>query len=111
MKALLCLLALAVTSSAWAQDVVCVRNYVNDKGFIPCDRYPAFYSYMVASEAKDGPVCTRSYAMTYCDKTKEYVRATTKDGKEICVLNNDQPAVGNFCQSLPQFYTYIKVKP
>jgi hypothetical protein len=46
-----------------------------------------------------------------CGALHEYERITTASGREICVLNNDQPSVVNMCASSPKTFTYVKKRP
>ena len=99
--------AVAVTASA--SELVCVRNYMNKEGLIPCDRYPQFYAYVIPyDKKKDEKVCARIYSEFYCQGAKkEYVPVQTLEGRAICVLNNAQEPVLNYCRSLPQYYAFI----
>jgi hypothetical protein len=91
-----------------APEKVCVRNYITKEGAVPCERFPLFYTFVIPAEKLTEKVCTRIYSNFYCKTAKEYVTVASLEGKGICVLNNDQEPVVNFCKSLPQFYAYIK---
>ena len=93
-------------------DQVCVRNYGGAGGMMTCNQFPEMYAFVVPVQPTEIAVCTRIYSSAYCSGVPgTYVTVKDEKGKEICVLNNDQPGVANLCQSAPKQFVYIKRSP
>ena len=104
--------ALAVfTNLGWGQDpqkLMCVRNYAKQGGSTVCTSFGMHYTNLRHLTEDATEVCTRIYDDFYCETGSEYEYVTNLKGKRICTLNYNQPPVANFCDSVPQFYDYIR---
>ena len=105
------LLGLIVFStSLWAAHPICVRHYAEKDGIDVCERFSDTYAYVAPLKAElQKPVCARMYMPLYCAQSPnlyEWVNSLNKG--RICVLNDNQPPVSQLCETVPQFYEYIK---
>lgn len=98
------------SASVWAAHPICVRHYAEKDGIDVCERFPDAYAYVAPLNTNlVKPVCARMYMGLYCKQSPnlyEYVESLNKG--RICVLNDNQPPVSQLCETVPQFYEYIK---
>ncbi|MBM4302936.1 MAG: hypothetical protein FJ116_12885 [Deltaproteobacteria bacterium] len=103
---------MAISTSLWAAHPICVRHYAEKDGVDVCERFPDAYAYLAPLKAElQKPICARVYMAFYCEQSAnvyEYVESLNKG--RICVLNDNQPPVSRLCETVPQFYEYIKEK-
>lgn len=111
MRRLIVYFALVGGAALAAPDRVCVRDFMNDGGMIPCNSMTKGFAWVVPVEPRPKAVCTRVYEAFYCDQAKEFEWIESEDGKKICVLNNDQPGVANLCEGSPKTFVYVKRRP
>ena len=90
---------------------VCVRNYRG--GDVPgdaCEISPAIYVVVQAKDETREPLCTMRYPDAACEHyPREYRRVVEAGGGTVCVVDFNQPGVGNYCQTNPDLYDYAQV--
>lgn len=91
-------------------DKICVRSYIKDPAikWDPCEHLKT-HLYAIPLEPTERKICTRAYSAFYCETaSKEYVWIHSPDGKRFCTLDYNQPGVVNYCESVSQYYDYVK---
>ena len=100
------------SASVWAAHPICVRHYAEKDGLDVCEKFPDTYVYLAPLRANmEKPVCARVYMNLFCEQSKTYEYVTSLNKGKVCVLNDNQPPVSRLCETVPQFYEYVKENP
>ncbi len=95
--------------TAFAAKPICVRHYAEKDGVNVCEKFT--YAYAYVTPLKDNLqklVCARMYESLFCKNGPPYESISSVNKGTICILNNNQPTVSNLCETVPQFYEYIR---
>jgi hypothetical protein len=97
------------SASLFAAHPICVRHYAEKDGVNLCERFADIYAFVQPLKANmTKPVCTRIYQDFFCQQSKTYEVIPSLNKGPICILNENQPPVSNFCESVPDFYEYVQ---
>lgn len=108
MRGILCGL-LIFSASVWGAHPICVRHYAPKDGVDVCERFSLTYAYLEPLRKDlEVPVCARIYADLFCEQATTYEYVNSLNRGRVCVLNDNQPPVSQLCETVPQFYEYIK---
>lgn len=112
MQRLILSLAFVFAGTANADgDDVCVRNFLGgDPAVDVCGSIGGRYIYVQAKDSTtDGTLCALAYPDLACSADQQGYRfVRTKDGGKVCVVDFNQPGVGNYCETAPDLYSYAE---
>jgi len=93
--------------SAYADNIICVMNYVRGN-MNPCKNGVPNMALVVDLNNPEKVICTRTYEDDRCKHSKvEFYKALGANGQDICVLNFNQDVTGNPCSTSPDQYAYV----
>lgn len=94
-----------------AGDDICVRNYLGgDPDVDVCERLGGRYVYVQPKEGTgEAALCAITYPEAACSQLpREYRKVRKEDGSSVCVVDFNQPGVGNYCETTPDLYGYAQ---
>lgn len=104
--------SLSVTALA-AGEHVCVRNFLGGDSapsIDVCAEVGTRYVYAMPRGEGEAHLCVLVYPDTACDvDSRGYRRITAESGATLCVVDFNQPGVGNYCEAAPTLYSYAQV--